>query len=322
MATYDSAFERLMSDARQQLPQALENPQPGDLGRLSIETLIARTGDPRDDSSKGVVRLSGAGVLGHAADLDDVGQIATLWQRCVSAVGAALEGSRSARGRIAADVKLRTQLLLDASPAPGSVVLNVTPKESPLHEAFPDGQRSLVGAPRPLADRASEALLDLLQRASNPSPHELDDLSGRFQHFGPRVASTVRALASALSKAHIDLDAIWAEPAVATRSAKLSAGSAGWLKDFVSGRDLDAEDEVVVGTVRTVSDVEKWLIETANGMEQVNARSLDDAFVRATNVGDTVRLLVRVKATERPDGTTTRILTAVRALYEDEPTDY
>jgi hypothetical protein len=245
-------------------------------------------------------------VLGRAAELDDVGQVATLWQRCVTSVGAALEGATSAQGRLSIDIVQRTQLLLQASPASGSLILDLAPKsyapvETPLFQEDAS----------PLADRASSALLSLLQRASTPSLTELDQLSAEFVTLGPRVASSVKQLADALAKSHFDVYAEWHEPGVPSIRASFPAASAGWVSDFVAGRDLDAEDAQLEGVVRTVSDIAKWSVEISSGaVEQIDASDLPHEVIRSTNVGDEVELLVKVRLTERPDGTVRRTLSA------------
>jgi len=320
MATDKTRIEEILDLAYGAQPEPPKY-APGDLGRASVEAFVAARSDARELRSAGQLRLSGAGVLGHAAELDDVGQLASLWQRCVTAVGAALEGSQSAFGRLANDVVERTQLMLDASPAPGSLVLNVQPKASPVGEAYPGGKKSLLGDdPRPLADRASEALLQLLQHASQPSLDELDNLTAEFQSLGPRVATSVKMLADTIVKAHVDMDAEWREPQVATLRASLSSASAGWVSEFVGGRDLDVEDLVLRGTVRTVSDIAKWSVEGSSGLEQVDANELPADVVRSTNVGDRVEVVVQVRQTQRPDGTTRRALTArtLRLLGDTE----
>jgi len=266
MVTPEPAFERLLAAAGSDVPDATWQ-EPGDLGRMSMEAMIAaQGGDARDGASKGSLRLHGVGVLGNAIELDEAGQIATLWQRTVQAVGGAIEGSRSAMGRLPIDIVRRTQLLLDASPVPGSVVLNLTPKAAPDLETTPNGMRRLFDTPRPLADRASEQVISLLSQAADPQLDQLEAFSEELRQLGPRVATSVRALATALNRAHVDVDVVWVEPEEPTRRTSLSATNAGWLSDFVAGRQLDAEEVEIVGTVRTVSDLSKWSVESDEGI--------------------------------------------------------
>lgn len=314
MATSDtsSAFGRLMARATEPLPEATWS-EPGDLGRLSIEAMAAQRVDNRELASHGAVRLTGAGVIGHSAPLDSVGAVATSWQRCVTAVGAALEGVRSSFGQIPREVAQRTQLTLSAAPSPGSVVLELSAQADPLREVEPDGQKQILDRPRPLADRASDTLIGLLGQAAQIGP-DADELGAEFLRLGPRVASHVRRLADVLEKAHFDLDVTWLEPERPTRRALVPSGTAGWLRDFVDGRALDGQETELVGTVRTVSDIAKWTIETDEGMRPVDARSLNPKVVGSTRVGQPIRLIVLVRVTERPDGTSTTTYDALDVL--------
>lgn len=316
MTTSDgSAFERLMQRAQQPMPDVTWS-EVDDLGRLSLEAMIREREDVRDLASRGSVRLTGAGVVGHSAPLDDVGAVATTWQKCVTAVGASLEGVRTSFGQIPREVVQRTRLTLTAAPAPGSIQLDLSPESNPLRETSEDGQMVAYGTPRPLADEASEALIALLDQASNAGP-DADELSDAIRRLGPRVASHVRRLADVLDKAHFDLDVTWAEPNSPTRRASLSAGTAGWLREFVTGRALDGQEEELSGTVRTVSDISKWQIETPDGLRSVDASSLEREIVEQTHVNETLRLLVLVRVTERPDGSSSTTYDAIDVLGRD-----
>lgn len=308
----ESPLQRLLARAVSPLPSATWD-GPGDLGRMSIESMIDSRHDVRDVASQGVVRLSGAGVSGHAADLDAVGRVATLWQRCVTAVGAALEGTKAARGRLSSSVMLGTQLSLNAAPGPGSIVLALSPKQDPFVEIAPAGEVPLVDVPRPVADRASEELISLLSQASRADT-DGDDLAAHFGELGPRAATAIKALADALSEDHFDVDVSWKEPRQPTHRAAMSSGTAGWLSGFVAGRALDGVEQEISGTVRTVSDIAKWSVETAEGRIHVDASSLDAASVRATHVGEEIRLLVLVRVTQRPDGSTHETYEALDVL--------
>jgi hypothetical protein len=314
MATADgsSAFERLMQRAGPNLPEVTWS-APGDLGRMSVEAVVAQRSDPRELSSHGAVRLSGVGVTGHSAALDEVGAVAMAWQRCVTAVGAALEGAKTSFGQIPRSVAQRTQLSLNTAPSPGSIVLDLSPRTNPTVEAYPGGERPFFGAERPLADRSAEALIDLLQQASAAGP-DADELGRSLLRLGPRVASHVRRLADVLDKAHFDIDVAWMEPQHPTKRAAIPAGTAGWLRDFVAGRHLDGREAEMVGTVRTVSDIAKWSIETTEGMRQVDASALDADVIRQTHVGQAIRLVVLVRVTERPDGTSSTTYDALDVL--------
>lgn len=312
-------FERLMARATN-VPEASWT-GPGDLGRASIEAMATAIGDVRDIASRGSVRLTGAGVQGHSADLAGVGAVAANWQRLVTAVGASLEGARSAKGPVSRQIAARTKLALQAAPAPGSIILNLSAASDPQLEASPGNQRAMFDSQRPLADRAVEALLGVMADASSTDLDSNDALAEELQALGPRVASAIRQFSDVAATEHFDVEMLWAEPAQPTRRASLTATTAGWLRDFVTGRDLDAVEEELIGIARTVSDFSNWVIEGDDGIRRVDASALGGDEVRQVRVGDVVRLAVLVRATARPDGTTTSTVTATALLAPSDEGD-
>lgn len=316
MATSESAFESLMARA-ESLPEPTWS-AAGDLGRRSLEAMIAKqVGDVREALSRGRLRVHGSGVEGHSAPLGSIGQIAAHWQRAVSAVGASLEGARVHRGRLSDTIVHRTTLMLTASPAPGSVILNLTPRSDPFVEVAPDGQRSLVETERPLADRANEALIGLLCEAAAAGP-DGSGLADHMRELGARVASNVKELARTLNAANFDLDASWLEPGHPTARATVSAGVAGWLAQFVDGQALDSYEEELTGIAHTLSDVARWRIDTEDGPRFVDVAELTPEEISRPRVGDIVRLRVRIQPTERPDGTSSEAYTALALLGVDD----
>lgn len=305
MATPDSAFERLMSLAEDDLPEATWS-EPSDLARMSVAAMTNKgSAAGQQLVSSGQIRLHGSGVEGNAASLDLVGQVASRWQRAVSAVGAAIDGVRSTSGRLPDTIAHRTALLLSASPTAGSIVLSISPRAST--------QQTLTDLNRTLADEASATLLRLLATAADPDP-KTSLLASELKQLGPRTAGSIRLLAAALDQAHFDMDAIWREPHSRPVGVSLSAGGAGWLKDFVTGEELDVSETDMAGVVHTVSDVAKWLVNVAGEPRLIDASRLSPAVVRAVHIGQSVRLRVRVNAVERPDGTMVETFTAMELL--------
>ena len=296
-------FRALLGRAVRELPQATWV-EPGDLVRYGQELMASEEhGDARVLRSTGTIRLHGAGVEDHAIDLDQVGAISMLWQRAVTSFGAALEEVRTSRGKLPDSITRRTRLRLTASPGEGSVVLRIAPRANPLSEVEPDGLRPLIGVPRPLADRASDALLDVFRQVSEPGAESAELVSQRLRVLGPRASSSLQALAAALSEADIALDAAWREPGASTSRASCSVGDSRWLRSFIEGRELDATFDVFSGTVATVSNRERWLVETEEGLEKVVASALENDDVRRVRSGDFVTLRVRTTMRTQPDGT-------------------
>lgn len=277
---------------------------PGDWGRRSVEASIAqRLGTVGALRSRGELRLHGDGVHGHSAELGQVGLIAAGWQRAISATGAALEQVQAFRGALPADIMQRTTLVLNATPAAGSIILRVEPQRPPLEDPQ-QGEGAQTDTPgRPLADRASEALIDLLARFGTDSPTIEDDLASSLRALGPRVGSTLANLATAINRSDITLDATWAEPGTSTIMASINPQIARRVQSFVAGRGLDSEEETFTATLRTVSDVERWLVELPDGRTvRMGAKELPAEEIGRWRIGDVVELRVRVSLREQPDG--------------------
>lgn len=295
-----------------------ERVQPGDTSRMSIEAFVANSmGTARELASEGSLRLHGTGVVGTTAALADVGLIASTWQKLVSAVGGALEDIRSLRGQLPADIVTRTTLLLTASPAPGSVILHLRPQADPFIEVAPHGEMPMLEADRPLADRASEALIVLLSDAVAAGPESLDELSSALRDMGPRVGSSLTAFASSLMKSDITLGATWREPDQPTKRAEVTPSTAKWLRDFVLGRDLDADVVDMVGVLRTVSDAQSWRVDVDDKPIRMDATELAPGAIGQFHVGQRVKLTVRIAMREQPDGRTSATHTILDAEVAD-----
>lgn len=279
--------------------------EPGDLTRLSQEAMVRQqAGTARVIRSSGNLRFTGAGALGHSADLADVGLLSSAWQKAVTATGAALEDVRGARGRIPVDIALRTTLLLTASPSPGSVVFHVEPKQPPLLEVEPHGQTTLAEeiAARPLADRAVEALVELLATATTGTAAMVEAISGQLSDLGPRVGSAVDGLARAIEATNVTLDASWREPAAPTRRAVITPSEAKFIADVVEGRGLNATVETMTGTLGTISDRQKWVLHLGEETIRLDIAELPAEELTKWKVHDLVEVDVRVALHERPDG--------------------
>lgn len=313
MATGERTPEWYLARAAESVPDDLVTPAEGDWGRLSRNAFIANmTVSARSVRSEGDLRLHGIGVEMNSVDLNAVGAIATAWQKAVAATGAAIEQVKTLRGSLPADVLQRTALVLNASPQSGSVVLHLEPKADPLPEVEPQGDVPMVERARPLADRASEQLIQLLGRAAAVDLTDTDELTAELQNLGPRVGGALSALARVLDRASITLDASWAEPEAPTVRASVTPSGAKWITQFVAGRGLDAEEQEIRGVIRTVSDRERWLVEVGEDDLRMDASELDPSVAAQWHVGADVVLTVRVAQTERPDGTTRKSMKILR----------
>jgi hypothetical protein len=274
--------------------------------------VIKQEGSPRSIRSEGFLRLHGDGVEGNTAPLDLVGKIALAWQKAITAFGASIEGIRTPQGKIPVDIGMRTRLDLTASPLPGSIILHVSPHRDPLDEAEPNGNRSLIDAPRPLADQSSARLIDLLARASNYQPSDHDGLASEVRELGPRVGSALAQFAREVGKGSLILDASWQEPGASTISTRLDETGARFIASFIEGQELDGVEETLSGTLATISVSERWLVELADEAVHMDASSLSSDVPARWRVGQRVRLRVLITVREQPDGATRRKFTILQ----------
>lgn len=226
-----------------------------EFSRRSLERMVAQhAGTSRVLESHGWLRLLGEAVTGHAAPFGHVGRLMSSWQDLVDSVGAAREGIKTVRGRLPTEIVRRTRLLLDASPLPGSLVLSVRPQEAGLDAAHPEGE-SLFGyedGRRPLADLAVSDALELLNEAASEKVTQ-EDLAGRLEALGPRVASRLKAVLRQMADDHLDLDAGWEEPGQPTSRVHMTSSQARSAAQAISNRELDVGVLTITGVLVTSS---------------------------------------------------------------------
>lgn len=316
MATSDRLpdVSELLSLAQQRYANTVpaDTYEPGDLSRMGVEALVQQNlGTSRVLKSSGALRFTGDGVSGHSANLDDIGALSSAWQKAITATGASIESITTARGPVPASVVLRTQLVVTASPLPGSVVLNLAPKELPLKEVEPGNQTVAEGlAERPLADRASERLVEFLSIGQGSGDEAGEQIASQLRQMGPRVGGAVNALARTIQRTKVTLDVSWREPAAKTKRVKVSPSHATYLRHVVEGRGLDAEPVILVGELQTISRLQRWAIETNDDLVQFDASELPAVEFQRWNVGDVIEVSATVALREWGDGRVERRYTA------------
>lgn len=279
-----------------------------DIGRHSLEAFVSnRDRTSRVLSSRGLIRLTGSGVQNNTIPLDDLGSLSQTWQKAVSATAAALLDFKSHRGRLSSDILRKSQLLLESSPAAGSVILNVVPKADPLEEVEPQGMGPLFDENRPLADQAMQRLLAALSAvAQSVRLADTDTIESHLKELGPRVSSTLSALAAIVERSGLVVEASWMEPTQATLQSIMSPSEAKYLRNVIEGRKLDEEPLILEAVVRTVSDTESWRLDIIDGADnvQMSASDLSIEEVRDVRVNSVVRLQVFLSAKVLPTGET------------------
>lgn len=295
---------------------------PSDLSRASIEAMQRSTaGSARQLTSRGRLRFSGTAIHAHSADLDDIGLLSSAWQRAVTATGAALENLKAVQGKLPADVIARTRLVLTASPLPGSIVFLVEPKSPALAEVEPDGQPPLSESleDRPLADRASEALVELLATAAEGDPQAMDAVAGQLLDLGPRVGSALGNLVRVIQASDMTLDATWQEPSSRTRRASVTPTHARFIGQVVEGRGLDAVTETLTGTLRTISDSQRWLLDLGEQAVRLDISELNASELTRWNLHQIVDVDTRISLQERADGRVVRHYAALAVREASGP---
>lgn len=279
---------------------------PSDLARSSLEGLWRGGAAAREQRSAGTIRLSGDGVTGSAAAIDSVGEIMVVLQRLVSSSGASRRGFKSLKGRLGIDIRALTQLNLTAAPAQGSILLRVEPGSLPADELTESGQAMLFEqAEHQLVDESIESVFDLLSAGKNLGPDvDTSEFLAKVVEMGPRVAAALRDFAKDVRDDNFNFEFKWEEPGANTRRVSLTAAEAQRITEVVVSRELDRDNVVIEGTLRTVSDVGPLVIELDDGaLETVKTSELDHDVIIALRVGDFARFEVEMRIDVLPGGT-------------------
>jgi hypothetical protein len=269
---------------------------PDDLSRISIEALIAEGALGRTLPSHGTIRVTGDGLAGASARVSEVARVMTEFRRLATAVGAALQGDKELGRRPNADIRRRTDLLLTASPGPGSIILSLTPASSPITETgYGGGQVDMFAeleTQDQLLDTAIGATIDVFAAGNDIGPAPAESVFVRqLGQMGPRTASAVRDLSKTLNRARFDLEIDWQQPARATRRVKVSATTAAHIAATVENANLDEQPIPLVGEYLTVSSVQSWLIRQDDGEAlTVKLGHLNENEIHGLGLGMRVRI--------------------------------
>jgi len=213
-------------------------------------------------------------------------------------------------------VRRRTDLLLTASPGPGSIILTLSPATSPITETGHGGGKVSMFAEldteEQLLDTAIGAAIDVFAAGNDIGPAPADSLL--VQHLGqmgPRSASALRDLSNTLDRARFDLEIDWQQPARTTRRVKVSAATAAYIATTVENTNLDEQPVQLVGEYLTVSAVSSWVIQHDDG-EAVTVRlgHIGAEEARGLAVGDRVRIEAIMKVETAPGGAVKTTYTA------------
>jgi len=276
-----------------------------DLSRLSLDAMRAENSVVRRVTSSGSLRLTGAGVTGHSAVMDDVADTMRHFQRLVLATGLAQAGHRSLRGQPSPDVVAKTKLKLDGAPMPGSLVLAFVPSVAPMEELTKNGHEDITNPTSHQAvDVAVSDALGLLNEAQllGPDADETNFL-GHLTALGPRVASTLRDFTKTLVSSEFEPEIRWMKPNERALRSRLTLSQLSYLQKIVTSRELAKEPTTVVGKLRTVSDISAWKVEIEDGsIVSIVAKLISEAEVAELRLGTTVRVHATVTEEVGPSG--------------------
>jgi hypothetical protein len=291
---------------------------PEDLARLHMQSFGRRmTGDFDVFASRGRIRLTGTGVHGHSFNLADTGELLTRWQGLVTSTGGAIEGKKSIR-KLPEDIQRRTQLLLTASPGPGSVILEFAPHVDEAGERYPGGVATLQGDEVALVQRSVNAAMDVLDLASRDDV----DLGASMAYWGPRVASKALELAELAATAQLDLELTWEETGKARRRGKTTARQFAQFATMLKAESLDTEPISFNGVLRTISDRKKIDLEIDDAKSPTRRRVV--AIARGSvdfsdfRIGESVVVVATAKLKARPGGQEGRSYTAESVAAIDQ----
>lgn len=304
--------------------EAVEWEDAEDLGRLSVSAFLSEQSPVRREASSGFVKLTGAGVSGHTAPVEQVANVMRNFQRLVLASGLSLSGFKTLRGRLPSDVVSKTLLHLDGSALAGSLVLTVIPATPPEQEIMPDGQAEFFrDDDKQLVDQAVEKSVSLLNMAKEIGPDADDsEFLAEVLDAGPRVASTLRDLADTLVQGDFDTELAWNEPGQRRLVSRLTVPQLAHLSTLVASRELAKEPTVLTGIIRTVSDIAPLRVEIADGqIETIQADDIPHGVIAELRVGMTVRIAASVTEDVSAGGDVKTRYTASAIEVLSEPED-
>jgi len=268
-----------------------------DLSRLSLSGFLAEQSPARRDMSLGFLRLTGDGVTGHSAHVDDVADVMRHFQRLVLASGMSLTGHKSLRGQLPADIVSKTRLDLNGSPIPGSLILQIVPAMLPANEIMPNGQSEFfTDSEDQLVDTAVGQSINLLNLSKSAGPDaDESEFIQLLTEAGPRVATTLRDFAKSLADADFSTEVAWMQPRKRRAISKMSTVELANLGLLVASRELAKEPVTLRGILRTVSDIGPLKLEVADGeIETIDAKLIPGSDIKRLLVGMTVEVTAAV----------------------------
>lgn len=269
------------------------------------------------EESMGTLHFTGPAIKGHSVPIEVIGNTLSNIQNVINAIGASIQGFSSAGGQIPFGIKDRTELMMVASPFPGSVVIHIRPKMNRLDDLHPSGTQALdLGEEfeeRPLADECFETFIDIMSSTSDESP-EHGRLIELLTDLGPRASSSVKTFCETLGKDGLNLDVKWQEPARKPLKSEINNERAKVMGEFIRNADIESNDVDIYGTLitSTLTQKDKLRILQDDGKEIiVRLGKIPKAEISLVRPGDKVTIHADCKIGTYAGGRTSTTYTGI-----------
>lgn len=296
---------------------------PSELGLLSFRDFIREHSTESPGTSSGYLRLTGPGIVGSSGSVEGIALTLLHFQRLVLASAMSIEGRKGLRGPAPALIEEKAKLNIVASPVPGSLILEFSPAMDPDTEFTRDHQPALFDDSDhrvQLIDLAMESAISLMESAKYTQEAETaDEFLHEVADRGPRVASALKDLTSNLQTVQMAPTLMWERVNGDRRRVTLSSSDLVKISGAIVDRSLEQEEIVLVGIVRTVSDISAWELELTSGNRvRINASKIAEQDISRIHVG--MAISVRTAATQHISPTSEERIN-YQAISFEIPTD-
>lgn len=293
-----------------------------DIPRRSMEQFAAKQlDDVRQLNSYGHIRLHGSSVVDHSVALDAAGNILGFLQKAVTNFGGALRGNKTIHGSLPSNISQQTQLMLTASPLPGSIVFALAPEASGYDELYPE-PALFKNENSPLADNAMKGILELLSEIDLSTPDASDTFVSRLDELGPRFTHSFSELLGELANNQMDTEVVWNEPGHKTKRIDLDHNSAGYAQKLIADFRLDIEEMEIIGILRTVSQIKKLDVQTdKDGLITIDRGAISDSEIARYHTGQKVVVKVELSSGTKTGGKPVRNYKAISIRDYSEPNE-
>lgn len=229
-------------------------------------------------------RLTGSSTRDHHIAVRTASRTLLSLQESLSSIGASLAHRITRAGKLPSDILRATELHLTPRIAPGSVEFSMV---------RPDGETLFNEDDDRVFNDSMVALLTFFGRLSED---EIEDsvIVSQLREFGPRTAKHLYDLSQALLADNLGFDVDWRDGNGSRKFASISRRSAAYLKSLAESNTESVSDETLIGTLVTVSQIDKQAIQLDDGSKVSLEADPDLEGALAAWFGKRVRASVQV----------------------------